>query len=137
MERLDFEIGFVLRTAGEDCSNNGITKRAELLFVFPQKYDASEIEKYIETKNTECRPETEEKFKLTKEKCFKIESSTNGYTRAVAVFPRPSSEGTYMSSGNYITLSESTIRSVEVGHHYPIPVHDRFESWNSYETLSR
>lgn len=137
MKRLDFEIGFVLRAAGEDCTNNGITKRAELLFVFPQKHDVTEIEKFIEAKNAEYLPGTEEKYKITKEKCFMIESATNGYTRAVAIFPRPSSEGTYMSGGNYITLSESTIRSVEVGHHYPIPVHDRFESWNTYETLSR
>jgi hypothetical protein len=48
---------------------------------------------------------------------------------------KPGSEGTYMFGGNFIYSSDSSFSALNNGH--PIPVHDRFEDWGTYDAMSR
>lgn len=127
------ELGFVLRTAGTDCSCGGCTSKYEFLFVFPADATNEEIETSVADRE---KNNNGDKYDVTREKCVRISKSTRGYVCAEVVFKRPGSEGTYMAGGNYICSSDANFIDM-VGHNYPISVHDRFESWATYEMLSR
>lgn len=126
------ELGFVLRTAGEDCSCGGCTSKHEFLLVFPEDATNEEIENYVVAKE---RRNTGDKYDITREKCVRVCYQKSNYVYAEVVFKLPQSEGTYMASGNYICSSNASFID-RIGHNYPIAVHDRFETWEMYEALS-
>ena len=139
-----YQMAFVLRSALGDCTNNGITSRAEHLYIFPENVDKEEVIKLIKQKQEEERfdlgksnvesLDTSDEYLITREKCFRLDRSCHGYVRAVPLFPRADAEGIYTAGGNYVT-GDSNFHAF-VGHSYPISVHDRFESWEAYHHLS-
>lgn len=126
------DLGFVLRTAGTDCSCGGCTSKHEFLFVFPEHVTNEEIEAYIAERE---QRNSGDKYDVTREKCVRICRQKSNYVYAEVVFKRSGSEGTYMAGGNYICSSNASFINM-VGHSYPIAVHDRFETWRMYEVLS-
>lgn len=125
------ELGFVLRTAGNDCSCGGCTSMYEFLLVFPEGTTNADIEAYVVSKE---KTNSGGKYDVTREKCVRI-CHHGIYVYVEVVFKRPDNEGTYMASGNYICSSNATFINM-VGHNYPIAVHDRFETWALYEAMS-
>ena len=113
----NFELGFVLRSAGSDCSNNGPTSKYDFLYVFRESVPKEQI-----------------RFDALEDKCVYLKKSNN-YVWAEMVFKRPDNEGHYCSGGNYICSSDASFIDM-VGHSYPISVHDRFETWPEYNALS-
>lgn len=126
------ELGFILRTAGSDSSCGGCTSKHEILFVFPEIATNEEIEAFVVSREKNNKGD---KHDVTREKCVRICRGINRYVYAEVVFKRPHSEGTYMASGNFICSSNASFINM-TGHSYPISVHDRFESWTGYKTLS-
>ena len=83
-------------------------------------------------------PAVDEIFEATA-KCpaLKLVRRTIGgklYIHAEPLAPVPSNCVGYMFGGNFVTSSDSRIRSINA---YPIPVHDRIETARQYEMLSR
>lgn len=126
------DLGFVLRTAGNDCTCGGCTSKFEFLFVFPEGTTNEEIEAFVADKEERNKGS---KYDVTREKCVRICRGRNGYVYAEVVFKRAKSEGTYMAGGNYICSNNANFIDM-IGHSYPISVHDRFESWQTYEQMS-
>lgn len=126
-----FELGFVLRRADSDCSNNGPTSKHDFLYVFRESVPKEDIQAWLESRVSR---NDDDKFDVLAEKCVYIKKS-NGYVWAEMVFKRPNSEGHYCAGGNYIESSDATFIEM-VGHSYPISVHDRFDTWNAYNALS-
>jgi hypothetical protein len=56
------------------------------------------------------------------------------YVHAEPVAPCPSNCVGYMFGGNFVTCSDSRVRAIN---EYPIPVHDRVETPQQYDRLSR
>lgn len=133
MKNIRCDLGFVLRTAGNDCSCGGCTAKHEFLFVFPENVTNEEIEAFVANRKDSNKGD---KYDVTREKCVRLCGNIGSYVYAEVVFKRPQSEGTYMAGGNYIHSSNASFIDM-VGHNYPISVHDRFETWDTYEVLSR
>lgn len=125
------ELGFVLRTVGSDSSCGGCTSKYEFLLVFAEGTTNADIEAYVES---EEKKNSGGKYDVTREKCVRI-CRHGTYVYAEVVFKHPDRDGTYMASGNYICSSNATFINM-VGYNYPIAVHDRFETWSMYETMS-
>lgn len=133
MKDIRNDLGFVLRRARYDCTCSRCTTKHEFLFLFPENVTNEEIEAFVADRISGNKGD---KYDVTREKCVRIRRNGNSYTYAEVVFKRPQSEGTYMAGGNYIHSSNASFIDM-VGHNYPISVHDRFETWDVYEVLSR
>lgn len=119
---------FVLRSAS-DCTNGGITS----------KYD-----KFILV-NSPLTPEIKipEIFEES-DRCptlvlfHEYYSGMNGQPfkyRCRPLIDSPEGQTDYMFGGNYVDCSDG--RMSRIGLDRPIPVHDRSETWATYEALSR
>ena len=110
-----------------DCSNNGISARYDSLTLFDEDWTKDEIEEYLLSHPT-----------IERETCIQVETlwrgSSNEFKRANVVFPRTDAEGLYVASGNYVGTSNSVFNEICK---YPIPLLDRFETWEEYDRLSR
>lgn len=131
MENIKFGLGFVLRSAGEDCSNNGATSKYEFLYVFDESVSKDKIQKWVDER---AKKNKGDKYDVLPEKCVYIKKSKN-YVWAEMVFKRPNNEGDYCAGGNFIHSCDADFIDM-VEHSYPISVHDRFESWPMYNALS-
>lgn len=127
----NFELGFVLRSAGSDCSNNGPTCKYDFLYVFRESVSKEQIREWLKEKSAK---NTGDRFDALEDKCVYLKKSNN-YVWAEMVFKRPDNEGHYCAGGNYICSSDASFIDM-VGHSYPISVHDRFETWPEYNALS-
>lgn len=127
----NFELGFVLRSTGSDCSNNGPTSKYDFLYVFRESVPKEQIREWLKEKSAK---NTGDRFDASEDKCVYLKKSNN-YVWAEMVFKRPDNEGHYCAGGNYICSSDASFIDM-VGHSYPISVHDRFETWPEYNALS-
>lgn len=127
------KLGFVIRTAGTDCSCGGCTSKYEFLFVFPAGTTNEVIETFVASRE---KNNDGGQYDVVRDKCVRICKSARGHVCAEVVFKRPNTEGTYMAGGNYIHSSDANFIDM-IGHNYPISVHDRFETWATYEVLSQ
>ena len=128
-----------------DCTNGGITSKTSYVLLFPCGTTKSTIEKWcndnadkaeypLSLSLDEVRFETREEYlNYLKEKCVVLERGgyDGHYTSAQVVFKKDG--GPYCAGGNYIT-GDSTFNRM-VGHPYPVPVHDRWDTWRNFEAL--
>jgi len=116
---------FSLRSSIGDCTNNGLTAKNNTLLLFSSDTTNAEILDYCENGKADIKH------------CLRVVKRNSPYTNyAEVVFRNPQSEGTYMAGGNYITTSDSRYSDI-AGVSYPLSVHDRFETWETYNKLSR
>ena len=105
---------FVYRNTLGDCTNNGIScKQDRLILVGP---GCGEVFEGDETNTI-----------VVKTKIF----SGKSYTYAEPA-EQPKGMAGPMFGGNFAFTSDSRMPN-----HAPIPIHDRFETWETYEHLSR
>lgn len=109
-----------------DCTNGGVTSNNKSLRLFSADTTDEEVDDFYK------------EFPERKHLAIRVMKETNPiYTvRAELVFKKSNSEGTYMAGGNFVYTSDSRYKEV-TGVQYPISVHDRFESWEMYEAMSR
>ncbi|MAH51789.1 hypothetical protein CMI37_38590 [Candidatus Pacearchaeota archaeon] len=68
---------------------------------------------------------------------FYLDENNVGGERYVFLRPAKAAEGAgWMNGGNFAHTSDGRFRSA-VGHGGAIPIHDRDETWEEYEALSR
>lgn len=116
---------FSLRNSLGDCTNNGLTAKNNTLILFSSDTTDEEIFDYCKN------------GKANMGHCLRVVKRNSPYANyAEVVFRNPQSEGTYMAGGNYITTSDSRYSDI-AGVSYPLPVHDRFETWTAYNGLSK
>lgn len=99
------------------CANGGITEQCETLYLVCDKGWFS-------------LPESDPRLiKLVERNLFGLET----YVHAEPMNPGDTSSlcGP-MAGGNFVYSSDSRFPSL-----YPVPVHDRYETWEQYELLSR
>lgn len=112
-----------------DCTNGGVTSpaRAEgkIFVVFDEA---------IERGNWDLA-ECEDNEKIV---CLKVvrrwTGTPNEYLHLEPMFGRPEGQAGPMAGGNYAGSSDSRFRDVSP---YPLPIHDRWETWEQYDMLSR
>ncbi len=117
---------FALKSSLGDCTAHGATSIYRNLTLFSADSTNEEIEDYC-MKNT-----------VAKNSCLRVVVRENPIygNYAEVVFKKPSSAGTYMFGGNYVVTSDSRYSEI-VGMKHPLSVHDRFESWEMHEHLSK
>lgn len=115
----------ILRPAFGDCTNNGITSRGSLVWLF---WDCTpqECEDYC----TGHKINPEEILILAREK----DCSENERLRAYPLYKRPGCVGP-MNGGNFIECWDAP-RYKGMAYAVPIPVFDRFETPEEYAALS-
>ena len=104
---------FTLRKAGSDCTLDGVSSKHDAFVL-----TGPGVPKVFEP--DEYAPEL-------------VLDTTGGYLRAYPV-DEPTGLVGPMFGGNFITSSDSRMREVNA---YPIPVHDRYETQETYDLLSR
>lgn len=116
----------VYRFSLGDCTNNGISSRHNTLTCFDG--DLDEIKEYVEEKNIDmdrCL------YVVRRELWGKPEPYLTPLKWAIK---KPTS-GPVMAGGNY---AKGDSRWKEwFGHYLPLPIHDRIETWEEYDALSR
>lgn len=108
----------VLRSASYDCTNGGITSRADSLKLFSEEWTDEEIADWCDREGFE------------RDKCVRVERR-NGYICAQIVFKTCGL--LYMFGGSFIDGDSSFHEDIN---RYPIPVHDRAETPEEYEAMS-
>lgn len=101
----------VLRTAGQDCTCNGVTAHSQCVLLVGDGVPA----------HFEARPDTP---------VVKLVRRDLGGREYMHVEPLESPQGSWngpMAGGNFIYSTDSRFHTVS---HYPLSVHDRFEKWN-------
>lgn len=119
----------ILRSDLGDCSNRGATSpvrsKDKIVVVFDEAIDRGNY------KLEDCKDD--DRFI-----CLKVVrrwvGTPNEYLHVEPMFDRPEGVAGPMMGGNYITTSDSRFRDVA---RYPLPVHDRFETWEQYDALTR
>lgn len=144
-------MGHVLRAVHDerfgnvDCTNGGITSKANYVLLFPCGTTKTTIEqwcmdcakRHFEHEHPEpledYSPDEDTFLKDLKEKCVVLERGgyDGTYTSAQVVFKKDG--GPYCAGGNYI-IGDSRFSEM-VGHPYPVPVHDRWDTWNNHYAL--
>jgi hypothetical protein len=104
---------YVYRWNLEDCTNGGITSKVDKIILvgenIPKIFEVGEGKPYLE-----------------------LETSHTGYIKAVPRNFKQNGEIGGMFGGNFVYSSDSRFPSKQ-----PIPVHDRFETQEMYNFLSR
>lgn len=116
----------VLKSSLGDCTANGVTSKHWGVALFSADSTNEEIEEYCKTNNVD------------RTSCLRVVVRENPIygNYAEVVFKTPASTGTYMFGGNYVVTSDSRYSEI-AGMKHPLSVHDRFESWEVYEHLSK
>lgn len=102
-------------TDGDDCTNGGVSSRYNRLYLAVEDgwFDV---------------PEDDPRLLVPITRHFGF----GDYIHAEPVIGRPDGCVGPMFGGNFVYTSDSRFPSP-----YPIPVHDRFETWEEYDMLSR
>jgi hypothetical protein len=104
----------VYRSAGADCTANGITSKVDRIMLvgegIREQYKVSEDEPYLE---------------------LVIRPHLDNYKHANVAGLQDDKKGTTMFGGNYVLVD------CPVSGKFFLPVHDRFEDWDTYEAMSR
>lgn len=116
----------IYRFALGDCTNNGVSSRHNSMVAFDG--DLEEIRQYAESK------------KIDVDKCLYLVRrelwGENHFYFTPLEFALNEPNGVVCMGGNYCCTSDSRWSEM-VGDSNPRPIHDRFETWNQYEGLSR
>lgn len=67
----NFELGFVLRSAGSDCSNNGPTSKYDFLYVFRESVSKEQIREWLKEKSAK---NTGDRFDALEDKCVYLKN---------------------------------------------------------------
>lgn len=109
-----------------ECTNNGASSRHTTMVAFDG--DLEEIRQYVENKQ------------IDPDKCLYLVRrelwGENHFYFTPLEFALNNPNGNVCMGGNYCCTSDSRWREM-VGDSYPRPIHDRFETWEQYEALSR
>ena len=106
---------YIYRDHGGDCSNGGLSSKVDNVFVPHPRgwYDAEEDDP-----------------KLVK--IVKNDYGFGEYVHAEPVAEKPKGHVGYMMGGTFIYSSDSRFREI---HPYPIPLHDRTETQELYDSM--
>lgn len=115
---------YVLRNDLGDSTANGITSKVNSVWLFSAETSNEEVREFYGKKNE------------SPENALRVVKREYYCNYAEPVFKKSSSEGTYMAGGNFVETCHSVYKEIS-GTPYPLPVHDRFEDWVTYEGLSR
>ncbi len=115
MREKTFLYAYVLRPAsGSDCTNGGVSSKVENVIIVPEGVTP---------------PTTVRKTPI-----LRIVSRCSNYICAEPVEPMPKGNVGYMFGGNFIYSSDSRF-SAWISQ-YPVPVHDRSDTYEDYKWLS-
>lgn len=112
-------IGLGVYRSGRDCTNGGISSRYEQIYILHEKGYMN-----IDLDNPP------ENLMVIKEK--KLGEKTYKYLEPLKECP--SDRAGYMMGGNFAYSSDARFDDINK---YPLPIHDRSETWEEYEALSR
>ena len=115
---------YVLRNDLGDSTANGITSKVNSVWLFSAETTNEEVREFYGKKNES--PENALRVVKRERYCNYVEP----------VFKNTGDQGTYMAGGNYVYTCDSRYKEIS-GTPYPLPAHDRFEDWVTYEGLSR
>lgn len=115
---------FVYTPSYGDCTAEGVTSKNKSLYLFAEYVTRKEIEEFRQERN------------IDKSACLRVVKRENPIYGSYAEVVYKEKEGAWMSGGNFVYTSDS--RYFEVTNvRYPISVHDRCESWEQYDQMSR
>ena len=100
-----------------DCTNGGVTSTNDYFVLVPEGVEIP----------------TESRWPVLK--VIRRNIGGRDYLHAEPVTPPGPNRTPYMFGGNYVTTSDSRYREWVCD--YPIAVHDRSETWEQYDRLSR
>ena len=114
----------VYKDGGVDCTMGGITSKKDNLILVGDTEDL---------KRCPFSPEDGEDYLVyVKDYPFADRSKPREYAVPKSFLDEGKDKGTYMFGGNFIYCSDSRFPSRQ-----PLPVFDRFETWEEYEMYSR
>lgn len=108
-----------------DCSNHGISSKHDMLDLFDGNIE--EVKKHVDEKGYDIN----ECLYVVRRMLF---GEPHPYITPLAwAIEKP--EGCVTFGGNY-AVGDSRWNDW-FGHHLPLPIHDRLDSWEAYESLTR
>lgn len=123
MEKLSV---FIYRHANDDCTNNGVSSRHEMMTLF-SNCKKDEVVKYCKENGID----TDSVLWLNPRILWGVD-----HFIAEPLFCPEDKIGP-MFGGNFAYTSDSRLYNFGGEYHLPIPIHDRFETQEEYDVLSR